>query len=505
MSSADLLQYTSFESIEDYVSHARQIFLTGKPRDMNRRKQQIQQLYNLVHDNEQKLCEALVKDMNRPQTEALTGDIAPVLDECLYFLDNLDKLAQDEKIKPRSGINSLAKVVVRRDPLGVVLILGSWNYPLSLVPLVGAIAAGNTVILKLSEVSVHTAALITKLFPKYMDTSCYRIVNGGVPETTELLKYKFDHIFYTGNHTVAKIIMTAAAKHLTPVTLELGGKSPAVILDDTDIQLTANRIAWGKFYNAGQICIAVDYVLCPQSKLDAFVSAFKNTLEQWYGSDPQQSKDYGRIVSERHAQRISDILTQRQSGDIVIGGQVDIQDRYIAPTLVVNVKPNDPSLMRDEIFGPVLPVITYNHLDEVIGLINQKNPPLALYIFSQKEKLAEKVLKNTQSGGVCINDCLTHQAEYAVPFGGVGTSGMGNYHGIKSYQTFTHERSMLIKKQAMEKANNVRYPPYTERKYDVLRLILVKHPFLLKLKAYKSPLKLLLSLIALLVFYLKRK
>ncbi|KAF1805730.1 Aldehyde/histidinol dehydrogenase [Mucor lusitanicus] len=501
------LQFTTFDSIQDHVSHVRQIFNTGRPRDIKWRKFQLQRLYDMVSENEEKLYEAMAKDMHKPRNEAMGGDIAPVLDECLYFIDNLDELIKDQKVKPRSGVNAMDKVVIRKDPLGVVLILGSWNYPvqLLLLPFAGAIAAGNSVILKLSEVAAHTAALITELFPKYMDTSCYRIVNGGVEETTFLLKEKFNHIFYTGNENVAKVVMTAAAKHLTPVTLELGGKSPAVIAPDADIQLTANRIAFGKFYNSGQICIAVDHVLCPKSKVNELVKALKHTLHQFYGNNPQESSDYARIVNERHVERISSLLNNRTSGEIAIGGEIDKQDRYIAPTVVVNVKPNDETLMGNEIFGPVLPIVTYNDIEEAIGIINQREPPLALYIFSKNQKVIDRVLKNTQSGGVCVNDCLMHQAEYSIPFGGVGASGMGNYHGAKSIATFTHERSMLVKKQKMEGAVAVRYPPYTDRKHKILRFIMVKHPAMLKLKMYRQPLKLLLAIIALLAFYLRRK
>ncbi|KAI8878353.1 aldehyde dehydrogenase [Backusella circina FSU 941] len=504
---ADVLQYTSFESIEDHVSHVRQIFNTGKPRDLKWRKFQIERLYSLVKENEEKLYDAMYKDMRKPRHEAMSGDIAPVLDECQYFLDNIDKLVKDEVVKARSPINAMDKAVIRKDPLGVILIFGCWNYPvqLSLVPLVGAIAAGNSVILKLSEVSPHTAAVITELFPKYMDTSCYRIVNGAVEETTFLLKQRFDHILYTGNSTVAKIIMEAAAKNLTPTTLELGGKSPAVIAPDADLQVVANRIGWGKFYNSGQICIAVDYVLCPKDRLDEFVQVFRKTIESWYGSNPQTSDSYGRIVAERHVTRVANMLNNRESGEIAFGGVVDVADRYIAPTLVTNVNINDKVLMADEIFGPVLPVVTYNNLDEAIGMINKREPPLVLYVFSNKKTFADKVLKQTQSGGVCINDCLMHQAEYALPFGGVGNSGMGNYHGARSFNTFSHERSVLIKKQKMEFTNSVRYPPYTQKNYNLMRFFMVKHPFLLWLKSYRHPLRIVAILIALIAFYVKRR
>ncbi|OBZ86842.1 Aldehyde dehydrogenase, dimeric NADP-preferring [Choanephora cucurbitarum] len=498
------VEYTALDRIEDHVSSLRQVFLSGKLRDLKKRKQQLHQLYRLVEENQEAIHEALAQDLRKPKHEAFSGEIAPVLDECLYFIEHLDRLAKDEKVKPRLTINRLAQVMIRREPLGLVLILGCWNYPLALVPLAGAIAAGNTVILKPSEIAPYTATLISRLFSLYMDTNCYRIVNGGPEETTELLKYPFDHIFYTGNQQVAKIIMTAAAQHLTPVTLELGGKCPAIILSDADIQLTANRIAWGKLFNAGQVCIAVDYVVCPTSKRDAFVAAYKRVLEEWY-TDPQTSKDYARIVSERHVKRIADMLNQRQSGEIVVGGTIDLEDRYVAPTLVTGVDFDDPSLMSDEIFGPVLPLITYQALDEAIAMVNRHPSPLALYLFSNQKSSIEQVLNNTRSGGVTINDCLVHQAEYAIPFGGVGASGMGSYHGDKSFSTFTHERSMIIKKQTMEGSNQARYPPYSESKYALLRLVLGHHPLMLTLKKYKSPLKIIVAICAFLVFYFKRK
>ncbi|CAO3650122.1 unnamed protein product [Cunninghamella echinulata] len=501
------LEYTSLDTIQDNVSALRLNFDTGKSRSIAFRKKQIQKIYDLVSENEERFYEALRKDMNKPRSEALSGDVAPVLEECLYFLDNLDRLAKDQKITPRLSMHAMETVKVRRDPLGLVLIIGCWNYPLqlSIVPLVGAIAAGNAVILKLSEVSPHTAALITELIPRYLDQTLYRVVNGAVEETTALLTYHFDHIFYTGSPMVGKIVMSAAAKHLTGVTLELGGKSPAVITADADMKLTANRIAFGKFYNCGQICIAVDYVLCPESKLDEFVNAFRGTVKEWFGENPKNSKDYARLVHVRHVDRIQGLIQNRKSGAIAFGGEVDRDERYIAPTLITDVKFNDEVLMGDEIFGPVLPVITYNDLDEAIANIKKNHPPLVLYVFSKKQKLIEKVLQNTQSGGVCVNDTLMHQAEYSLPFGGIGNSGVGNYHGHRSFNTFTHERAILQKKQKLEFINAVRYPPYNHVRDGILRTFMVTHPYVVYLKQKKGPIKAALILIILLYIYLKRK
>ncbi|SAM08523.1 hypothetical protein [Absidia glauca] len=495
---ASPLSYSSLDDIQDAVSCLRVNFDTGKSRDLAFRKFQIQQLYDLVKNNEERLYEALAKDMNKPRSEALSGDIAPVLEECLYFLDNLDRLAKDEKVKPRLGMHAMDTVKVRRDPLGVVLVIGCWNYPvqLSLVPLVGAIAAGNSVILKLSEVSAHTAALLTELIPRYLNSSFYRVLNGAVEETTYLLEQKFDHIFYTGSPNVGKIVMNAASKHLTGVTLELGGKSPAVITPEADMQTVANRIGFGKFYNCGQICIAVDYVLCPADRLDDFVSSFSKTVKEWFGEDPKNSKDYARLVSVRHVDRIAAMIENRKSGTIQFGGQVDRDERYIAPTLITGVNFNDDVLMGDEIFGPVLPVITYNSLDEAISLIKRNAPPLVLYVFSKKQKLIEQ--------GVCVNDTLMHQAEYSLPFGGIGNSGVGNYHGHRSFRTFTHERGILQKKQKMEFLNKVRYPPYNSTRDAVLRNFMVTHPLIVYLRQKRGSIKAAIILIILFILYKRR-
>ncbi|ORY97429.1 Aldehyde/histidinol dehydrogenase [Syncephalastrum racemosum] len=504
--SDSLLPYSSFETIEDSVALTRQIFNTGKTRSLAFRKLQLQRLYEMIAENEERFYDALVKDMNKPRTEALSGDIAPVLEECLYFIDNLDTLAKDEKVKPRLQMNAMDTLLIRKEPLGVVLILGCWNYPvqLSLVPLAGAIAGGNTVILKPSEVSPHTAALITELFPRYLDNHCYRIINGAVPETTELLKYHFDHFFYTGSSMVGKIVMKAAAEHLAGVTLELGGKSPAIVLPDADLEVVANRVGFGKYYNCGQICIAVDYIMVPADKVDAFVQAFRKVINKWFGADPKQSKNYARMVATRHVDRIMNMVNNRKSGAIAFGGDFDREERYIAPTLITDVKFDDEVLMGDEIFGPILPVIPYTNLDDALHLIKKNAPPLVLYAFTNKKKLAQKILDNTQSGGVCINDCLMHQAEYALPFGGIGNSGVGNYHGPRSFRTFTHERSVMAKSLGLESLIAVRYPPYTSKRMNMLRMFMVTSPTIRKIKSYSGVFKKFAFLILIIALYLKR-
>ncbi|CEP09048.1 hypothetical protein [Parasitella parasitica] len=463
------LAYTSAESIEDFVSCLRGTYVTGKSRDAFARKFYLERLHALVKDNEEQFYDALAKDLNKSRAETLASEISPVLEECAYFINNYDSLVKDKQVKARLAVNRADRAYVRREALGVVLII---CIDLELSSPAGALAAGNCVIIKLSEISLHTSALITKLLPNYLDASMYRVVNGGVEETQHLLRQKFDHIFYTGNSQVAKSIMTAASQHLTPVTLELGGKSPVIVTEDADMQTVANRIAFGKFFNAGQSCVAVDYVFIPKSHQQEFLTAIRKTLVSWYGANPYESKDYGRIVNHRHFDRLVTLLDNRSSGNIAIGGHFDRESRYIAPTVITDVRFDDAQLMKSEIFGPLLPVITFSDIEETMGLICKKEPPLALYLFTKSNSTIKKVLSFTTSGGVTVNDTLIHQTEYALPFGGIGTSGMGGYHGEKSFKCFSHERGILIKKQRLEWLIQSRYPPVTRTKLALLRAVL---------------------------------
>ncbi|CAO3596680.1 unnamed protein product [Absidia cylindrospora] len=502
------LEYSSIETIEDSVTCLRGAFISGKSRLVTWRKYYIQRLYDLVKENEDRFYEALAKDMKKPRLEAFIGDVSPVLEECVYYLDNIDNLMKDKKVKSRSRVtNATATNVIRKDALGLVLIFGAWNFPLqlTLIPLVGAIAAGNTVIIKPSEISMYTSALLTELFPRYMDSNMYRIVNGGVDESTALLTHHFDHIFYTGSTRVGKIVMTAAAKHLTPVTLELGGKCPAIVTEDVDIDTVAQRIAFGKFYNGGQACVAADYVLIHESKLDAFVASFGRTIKKWFGDNPQNSQDFARMISDTHFDHVARLVNSRESGDIVIGGGMDRDERYVAPTLITNLDYSESVLMGDEIFGPVLPVLTFKKINDAVNYVNKKHAPLALYIFSKNQKAIDRILETTQSGGVLINDTLMHQAEYALPFGGIGHSGMGNYHGAKSFDTFTHERSVMVKKQRLESLMGVRYPPYTAKNLSLLRRLLSTHPWIYYYKIHKTGSRISLLLAIFLIVFLRQR
>lgn len=329
------------------------------------------------------------------------------------------------------------------DPLGVVLVIAPWNYPaqLLLAPMLGALAAGNAVVVKPSELAPATSAFVARRLPEYLDTDAVAVVEGGIPETTALLAERFDHIFYTGNGTVGRIVMTAAAQHLTPVTLELGGKSPAFVDRDADLSVVADRLARGKFLNAGQTCVAPDYVLTDPETARALEPVLAKAVEGLYGTDAATSTEYGRIVNERHFDRLSGLL---DSGRVVVGGGSDRATKYIAPTVLADVDPDSP-VMGEEIFGPVLPIVTVPGLDEAVEFINDRDKPLALYVFTESDVTRERLAAETSSGGLGFGLPLAHLTVSDLPFGGVGESGMGNYHGRYSIETFSHRKAVLEK------------------------------------------------------------
>jgi aldehyde dehydrogenase (NAD+) len=337
---------------------------------------------------------------------------------------------------------------------------------LALAPMVGAIAAGNAVVLKPSEVAAHTSNALAHFLPEYVDPEAITVVEGAVSETKALLAQRFDHIFYTGNGKVGRIVMEAASRHLTPVTLELGGKSPVIIDDSADLEVAARRIAWGKYLNAGQTCIAPDYVLVSRDKEDQFVELVRRSVFDFYGNEPQSSDDYARIVDDNHFKRLTGLLG---SGDAVVGGDHDEATRYIAPTVLRNVAPDSP-VMQDEIFGPILPVVPVDSVDEAITFVNQRDKPLALYVFSKDNTVTDRVLGRTSSGGACVNATLFQVAAPDLPFGGVGESGMGAYHGKASFDVFSHMKPVL--KKANKPDPDLAYPPYTEKKEKLVRRFL---------------------------------
>ncbi|GCC16876.1 hypothetical protein chiPu_0020422 [Chiloscyllium punctatum] len=369
-------------------------------------------------------------------------ELAGILNEISLAITKLPEWTAPEHV-PKSMMTLMDTVYIRREPLGVVLIIGAWNYPMALIvqPLIGAIAAGNAAVLKPSEVSENTAQLLGELLPQYLDKDLYPVINGGVAETTELLKQQFDHILYTGNTNVGRIVMEAAAKHLTPVTLELGGKSPCYIDADCDLDVACRRIAWGSVV---VMEMGSSYIPSPE----------------FYGADPQKSPDYGRIVNKRHFKRLMLLL---EGVNVTFGGQSDEKDLYIAPTIVTDVDPSS-RIMQEEIFGPLLPIVTVNSADEAIHFINKRDKPLALYLFSRNKTLIKRMIAETSSGGVTANDCLIHYSVDTLPFGGVGKSGTGAYHGKFSFETFSHRRACVLKSLGMERMNSVRYAPATDSK-----------------------------------------
>eukprot|EP01099_Mayorella_cantabrigiensis_P007059 TRINITY_DN60_c0_g1_i3.p1 TRINITY_DN60_c0_g1~~TRINITY_DN60_c0_g1_i3.p1 ORF type:complete len:409 (-),score=107.38 TRINITY_DN60_c0_g1_i3:48-1274(-) len=365
-------------------------------------------------------------------------------------------------------------VQILREPFGVVLIIGAWNFPFmeTLKPLVGAIAAGNCAVVKPSELSPVSATLIASLLPKYLDPEAFQVVNGGAEETSALLKEKFDFIMYTGNSTVGRIVMRAASEHLTPVALELGGKSPTVVDSGVNIPIVARRIVWGKFLNVGQVCIAPDYILVLKDVHDQLVAEMKKVVVEFFGSDPSVSPDYGRIVNQRHFNRLKALMPSAESSEkIVCGGQLDENSLYIAPTIVDNVGP-DSKLMKDEIFGPFMPIIQVESITEAIQFIRGRPKPLALYLFSERREVAERFKKETSSGGLTINDTLLHGFVASLPFGGVGESGMGAYGGRHSYETFSHERAVLHRSNIDAAADVLRFPPYSLQKLGWLKMLM---------------------------------
>jgi aldehyde dehydrogenase (NAD+) len=461
---------TPIEEIPGRVEHLREGFHSGVVRPVPSRRAQLEQLRRLVDEHQDTFIEALAADLGKPEIEAYATEIGFTLNEIDHTLKHLDRWTAPNKVRlPLTSRPGSARVV--QEPLGTVLVIAPWNYPLQLLlaPLVPALAAGNTVVLKPSEVAPHTAAAITELLPRYLDDRAVTVINGGVEETTALLAERFDHIFYTGNGKVGRVVMEAAAVHLTPVTLELGGKSPAIVAADADLDVAARRIAWGKFLNAGQTCVAPDYVLVDESVEDAFMGALLRAVHDFYGDDPAASADYARIVNERHWNRLYGLLDGEGYESTVVGGNGDRATRYLAPTVLAGVKP-DAKVMQDEIFGPILPVLTVGDVEEAIRFVNDRDKPLALYVFSGSDAVADRVVEATSAGGVCVNHVVLQLAVPDLPFGGVGPSGMGAYHGRAGFDTFSHAKPVLTK--AVKPDPPVMYPPYKSWKQRLIRRVM---------------------------------
>ncbi|KAM9801514.1 aldehyde dehydrogenase family 3 member A2-like [Neosynchiropus ocellatus] len=453
------------------VAQARASFQSGTTKPLAFRIQQLKRLQCFITERRGDIGDALKRDLNRTANGTVIYETLLLEGEIQLAIDNLAEWTAPRPVE-KTLLTMGDDVFVQPEPLGVILIIGAWNYPwaLTLRPLVGAIASGNAAVIKPSEISSHSARVLEELLPLYLHKDLYPVVTGGAPETQELLKLKFDHIFYTGSSLVGRVVMEAAAQHLTPVTLELGGKSPCYIDKNCDIKIACRRITWGKFSNCGQTCIAPDYVLCEPSIQEQVVDEFKKSIKEFYTDDPKSFEDYGRIINGRHHQRL---MSMMEGSTIAYGGDSDESQCYIAPTVLKDVT-GESKVMKQEIFGPLLPVITVSDADQALEFINEREKPLVIYVFSNNKKLIKRFVAETSSGALLANDCLVHYSVSALPFGGVGSSGMGSYHGRHTFDRFSHMRSCLIRKLVMEVANDLRYPPHTDKKLSWARLLLLK-------------------------------
>lgn len=424
----------------DLLQRQRLFYAEHITRELPYRLTALDRLREGLKEYEQELTDALHKDLGKSAFESYATEIGILLSEISHMQKNLQRWAADRWVfTPITLFGSRSSI--HYEPRGVVLIIAPWNYPLQLAisPLIGAIAAGNCAVVKPSASSPNTAAVIKKMIDECFEDEYIAAVAPGASVTDELLKLHWDYIFYTGGEAHGKNVMQAAARHLTPVTLELGGKSPCIVDKDADLHAAARRIVWGKLLNCGQTCVAPDYLFLHNDVREPFIELLKHEITRQYGADPKQSPDYPRIVNLKHFDRLSALLAD---GTILVGGTTDREQRYIAPTLITDVRQESP-LLSDEIFGPILPILPFDDIDDCVEYINNRPTPLALYYFSQSKKQARYIINHTESGGACINDVVAHVANSHLPFGGVGTSGMGRYHGKYSFETFSHAKSVL--------------------------------------------------------------
>ncbi len=447
----------------------RATFATGVTRPLAWRARQLDALQRFLAERESELVEAIQHDLGRPVAEAFGADIGHSRVHIKHTRKHFERWARPQ----RGSVGALsfpATAQVISEPLGVALVISPWNYPVQLLvePLAAALAAGNCVVVKPSELAPSTSAVIARHLPNYLDPEAVVVVEGAVEETTALLEQRFDHIFFTGSTGVGKVVMAAAARHLTPVTLELGGKSPTIVAADADIGVAARRIVWGKLINAGQTCIAPDYLLVEDAVVDELIDRIRSTIRSFYGDDPAGSADLGRIVNERHFDRVCG-LVDGGGGTVVIGGGRDRTTRKIEPTVVLDPDLDSP-LMAEEIFGPVLPVVRVASIDQAIDAVNSRPKPLALYVFTSSNATADRVIASTSSGGACVNHVVVHVLPESLPFGGVGPSGMGAYHGRAGFDAFSHRRTVLRKPTRPDPA--MLYPPYTKAKESLIRRVL---------------------------------
>ncbi len=449
-------------NVESIVLSQKEYYYTNATKDVLFRKQSLERLLNSFVENESLIYDALKKDLGKSKQEAYMTEVSLVTSSIKNAISSVEKWSRPKRVKtPLSLFPSKSYII--HEPYGVVLILSPWNYPflLSLTPLVGAIAAGNCVVLKTSKSSPNTSDVIAKIINQtFASNYIYAIENSASYD--DILSRPYDYIFFTGSERVGRMVMRTASEKLIPISLELGGKSPCIIDKSANIKLAAKRIIWGKIINSGQTCVAPDYVLIQEEKKQEFIEEAQNYISQFV-KNPLDNEDYPRIVNLHHFIRLKNMIQQEQD---IIGGNVDDKNLKIEPTLFTNAT-FDSNIMKDEIFGPILPIISYNNLDSVIDIVKKRPKPLACYIFGQNQSFLEKVITELSFGGGCVNDTVMHLVNENLPFGGVGNSGMGNYHGKYSFDTFSHEKSILINKNLFD--NNLRYPPYDEKKYQFIR------------------------------------
>jgi len=449
------------------IESQRDFFNSNTTKNIKFRKEQLSRFLKVLKENEELMYEAIYADFRKSAYETYETELAILYAEIKHSIKKVKSWSSPKWVAANIA-NLPGSSYIMPEPLGNTLVIGAWNYPflLSMQPVVSAIAAGNTVIMKPSELAMNTSRVMAKMINENFDTHFFHVIEGGVEETTALLKEKFDKIFYTGSPNVGKIIMRAASDHLTPVTLELGGKSPAIITKGANLKMAAVRIVWGKFVNGGQTCVAPDYLMVEKGIKEELIEEIKKRIKKIFGDNPQESEALVRIINPRHFNRLTALLDENK---IIFGGNRDEEDLYIAPTLMSNVTWDD-AVMKEEIFGPIMPVLEFEHLDDAIGQIKAQPKPLALYLFTGSKKVEKKVFREISFGGGALNDTIMHLANPNLPFGGVGNSGMGNYHGKFGFDTFSHKKSILKKATWFEPF--VKYPPFTEFKLNLLKKLL---------------------------------
>lgn len=453
--------------IDDLTRRQREYFKSGATLPRSFREAQLAALEHAVRKYEDKISEALHQDLRKSKVEAYGTEIGFVLAEARHTRKHVGRWMRGGSwFSPLLTAPSRSRIVFQ--PLGMNLIIAPWNYPfhLAFVPLIGAIAAGNVAIVKPSELSPATSAVVAELVRETFDEQYIAVVEGDVPVAQALLARPWDHIFFTGSTEVGRIVARAGAEHLSRVTLELGGKSPAIVQPSAELDVTAKRLVWGKFTNAGQTCVAPDYLLVHSSVHDQLVEKIRDAVRTFYGNDPRQSADYGRIITPKHWKRLAGLIDPDK---VAIGGDLDESDRYIGPTIMTNATMNDRA-MAEEIFGPILPVMRYETLDEAIAMVGERPNPLALYLFTRDSSDEETVLERVSFGGGCINNTLVHMADPELPFGGIGASGLGAHHGRYSFEAFSHRKGVLKTGTFLDPS--VKYPPYNDAKLSVVKKLL---------------------------------